>query len=355
MWRILHVLVALTPLAGVLDALPTAAWAASPRNELRIGFVGNTAMNWPIYIMASRRGERSAFLFRDIKPELNFVRFEKFGDALDALASGAIDVWAPALTERVLNAIARGTPIIISGGYMNKAPYRLVTRKSIRNLGELSEKTIGVSAFMPAQEKAMLGQLTAQGLKYRKNYALLPAKGGSIGKLFGLAAKSFDAAYIHSEVLHVAGSEEVGLFKADQDFHVYGRKGDFPKFPYLVMAFNEKWARLNENALTKMPNENADLVTVFLDRFSSSIQWLYDPANRDQALEILIQETGFELGAARAIYRDFVNFRVFAEKSRLDCDGIAELAERIFSRSKSAASAETVINRVLLSQRTCSR
>ena len=65
----------------------------------------------------------------------------------------------------------------------------------------------------------------------------------------------------------------------------------YPKLALSTTAVSRAWAK-----------NNADTVKPFMRAQAAAIVWLYDPANKDEALKLLIDETKADLSAAQQSY-----------------------------------------------------
>lgn len=315
-----------SPLAGTVE-------------EIQIGVSGRVAMNWPTYVLTreleASRGSPDTRSFT-----IKSVRFESPADSLEALVKGAIHIWAPAPIEFIIEAYIRGAPVIVGAGYMNKAPYRLVTRNDIRRAEDLRGKTIGISRFMLAQERQMLRRLEKFNLKYNIDYFVRPVA-GSVGKIISLMGHTIDGAYIASEFLYVFSGPTVGLFDLSRDLRILDAESDFLEFPFLVAAYNRDWASQSGNEA---------LVVRVTEQLSKAFQWLKNPENRAQAIRLIVDRTGIERRAAIAVYSDYIGMRAFSGNGELNCKKVLDLVRSLGNRSKSKA---WNTDNILLSRQMC--
>jgi ABC-type nitrate/sulfonate/bicarbonate transport system substrate-binding protein len=68
------------------------------------------------------------------------------------------------------------------------------------------------------------------------------------------------------------------------------------QLPFAAYAVNTNWAK-----------SHGELVVAFLRAYVQSVQWLYDPANRTRAIDILVKETNAPLDEAEKTYDLYVN------------------------------------------------
>lgn len=307
--------------------------------EIRIGTVGDLAINWPLYVPARE-------LMAKDKPTdaqsftTKLVRFEGADEAMAALREGAIHVWAPALTERAVEAYIRGEPIVIGAGLMNKVPYRLVTRSEILTVEDLRSKTIGITPLSRAQEKRMLKGLEEAGLQYRVDYSTKSVY-GSYRKLMSITNNRIDGAFVAAEFVRYFVKPGLAGLRMEGDLRVLDKDASFPEFPFMVAAYNRDWVAESSN--------NA-IVRLFTKGLSKRIEWLHNPENRTRAIDLLVKNVGVDRSVAEAIYHDYIDMNTFARDSELYCNIIIELVQSAVYRSKYPA---RPANDIVLSDRNC--
>src|SRR5262249_13141242 len=77
-----------------------------------------------------------------------------------------------------------------------------------------------------------------------------------------------------------------------QGFHSLAFYPDyFPQLALSLTAVRRPWAM-----------ENADVLKAFLRAQANAIHWLYDPANKTEALDLLMKETRSDLASAEHSY-----------------------------------------------------
>ena len=325
-------------LSSLVLGYPTSSLAQSGP-KIRIGTVGDLAINWPLYVPSRE-------LMAKDKPTdvqsftTKLVRFESADEAMAALGKGAIHVWAPALTERVVESYIRGEPIVIGAGLMNKVPYRLVTRSEIRTVEGLRSRIIGVTPLSKAQEKQMLKGLEKAGLKYRVDYSTKSVY-GSYRKLMAITNKRIDGAYVAAEYIRYFVKPGLAGLRMEGNFRILDQDANFPKFPFMVAAYNRDWATESSN--------NA-IVRLFTKELSKRIEWLHNPENRTRAINLLVKNVGVDRSVAEAIYHDYIEMNTFARDNGLYCDMIIDLVQSaVYRRKYPARPAKDIV----LSNRNC--
>jgi ABC-type nitrate/sulfonate/bicarbonate transport system substrate-binding protein len=87
--------------------------------------------------------------------------------------------------------------------------------------------------------------------------------------------------------------------------------------PFNSVVVRRDWARAHPDELVR-----------FLRAFRRSVDWLYDPANRDEAIAALVERTKVQDSHARRTYDLAVTQeRIFAEHGRISLDGLQTMLE----------------------------
>ena len=82
----------------------------------------------------------------------------------------------------------------------------------------------------------------------------------------------------------------------DEGYKLLGRSSDvLQHFMFMAVVANRGWAR----------DHRAELVR-YMRGLGAAIDWLYDPANKDEAIDILARRTNAERSAAARTYAVFI-------------------------------------------------
>jgi NitT/TauT family transport system substrate-binding protein len=263
------------PAAGAPAAAP-AAPAAPPAAPvpLQYGTISKTAWDWPRFI-ALQKGffERAGF-------ETDYILFRTPANGAQLLTAGGLD-FAGINPETVIRSVNSGAPLAIIASDMNTAPYSLIARPEIQSFADFRGKTFPSSG--PREQ-------TTVWMK-------------TIMKTNGLQEDEYDFATVGGTAERMAalrsGAVAGGLIGQPQDFQLvadgYRRLGPLSDWiadhPLSVHAGRLDWLQAN-------PEQAVAGVRALRD----AVRWLYDPANKDEAVALLSRELEVADPLARQTY-----------------------------------------------------
>jgi ABC-type nitrate/sulfonate/bicarbonate transport system substrate-binding protein len=105
-------------------------------------------------------------------------------------------------------------------------------------------------------------------------------------------------------------------FRAEKaGFSLLGRVSDHVKdLPFTAYAVNTRWAKANRAT-----------VVSFFKGYQRAVDWFRDPANRREAIDMLIAEAKIDPEDAAATYDFFASIDMFAAKGIVTPDSIASV------------------------------
>lgn len=183
---------------------------------------------------------------------------------------------------------ADGTPhdfVMVLGGYRGREPMKLVVAADIRSVDDLRGKVLAVDAVHTGYAPMLVYMLRQEGLVWKQDYELESVGGGP------MRAESLKA-----------GKTAGGLVELDEDlaalgFHVLMTSSDYiAEYARGVTAARREWAEAN-----------ADLLVRYIRAMVMSINWLLDPANRTEAVEIIMAADDVDADRARLRYEEAVD------------------------------------------------
>ncbi len=200
------------------------------------------------------------------------------------LAAGSVDVGSVSTTQVVL-AVAGGAPIQEIFKNVTTTPYTIVGRKGLTSMTQLRGKTIMIGGPSDITRVFMDKILATYGLganDFSYTYAGAPST-----RYQALVANAIDATPLLPPETYSA--LDAGYPVLDQ-VPKY-----FPHFPSSGFAVRTLWAQTHR-----------DLVVRFLAGFAEGVRWLYNPANRVRALQILEDSAGVTPDVAEKTYATYV-------------------------------------------------
>jgi len=254
-----------TVLIGLLALLvPLAAGAQTPAPLQVIVFPGG--FNWPIWAAL----EKGFFGVEGLDVKLTPTPTSVF--QLQGLIEGKFDVGMTALDNVVAyqegqgEASVSGTPDLFAFMGGDNGFLRLVVVPEVKEYGDLRGRELSVDALTTGYSFVLQRMLQAGGLK-GGDYSLVRA-GGVLQRWEALREKK------HAGTMLITPFE---ILAESAGFRRLGNAVDvLSRYQGLVGAARRSWAR-----------ENPALLVGYIRAYRAGLAWLYDPANRGEALQIL--------------------------------------------------------------------
>jgi ABC-type nitrate/sulfonate/bicarbonate transport system substrate-binding protein len=205
---------------------------------------------------------------------------------LQAVSSGSVDA-GMSLGDVVIRAVDQGAPVTITGAILGKAILRLVGGKDVKNIKELQGATVTAGAVEGGTANLLRYLLKHGGVDPRS--VQMVSLTNSKDRLVALGNGQVKGALLIAPFDTLA--ERQGMKVLD----VY--EPDYIETPLIV---NKTWAAQNRAAavgLTQALKRAAD--------------WIYDPANKDKAIDILAAYTN----VPRDVCADSYKFIVEEQKA----------------------------------------
>ena len=251
-------------LLGLVLALAPAVLIAPPARAIETviaGAVGSASANlWPVYVGINK----GLFAAEDIQVDMIFsqsnnqVIQQLTVDALNfSVGSGLVDP---------IRAIEKGAPLAIVRIDAQRPPYALLAKPAIKSMKELKGKIVSVGGSKDITRIFFERMLAPSGID-AKDVDLIFA-GATSARYSALQSGAADAAILTSPYnfhAETAGFTNLGL------------ASDFVDMPFSGMSTNRNWAARNPATVRK-----------FLAAYTRSIQWLADPANRKEAIDLMV-------------------------------------------------------------------
>jgi ABC-type nitrate/sulfonate/bicarbonate transport system substrate-binding protein len=283
-------------LALGLAALPVAATPAPQRTTIRVGTPAKVVSQWP-YWMATVRGT-----FSQMNLDIDFSATRTEPLTMQYLVSNSIDV-AILSPGAVFTTVEAGGQATMIGGLQNKMTYSLVARPEIRSLADLRGKTIAtdqVRGTIPAVIKELI---LPSGLVADRDYELRIV--GAINERYAAMAANQVAATLLAPPWDSRAQSEGYPILANT-------LSDLPPMQWNVYAVERNWGNANRDALAR-----------FLAALRVNATWLYDPANRTDAIRLLAAELNVDEALIRDNYAFMVERQqVFSRDGMFDRGGV---------------------------------
>ncbi len=235
------------------------AGAAQAQTKVITGMVAHGPPQWPQYI-ATELG----WLKQD-NIELDFVTVG--GGGAQQLAAGALDIAHSGYPD-FARASLQGAAVKIIINDIVASPYAVFAKPSIKQIADLKGKLMSIGGNNDITFIYIKPFLASAGLK-PSDVDFIYAKAAG-DRFSALVAGGVDATILNHPTYAKAAS--LG-FSNLGDTKPYAED-----IPFTVWAANMPWAEKNRGALT-----------AFARSYKRGVRWLYDPANKQQAIDILLK------------------------------------------------------------------
>ncbi|MGH6738162.1 MAG: ABC transporter substrate-binding protein [Bradyrhizobium sp.] len=261
-----------------LIAAPLPAAQAQTLKKISDGQVSKTAPNWPNFI-ATEKG-----FFRREGIELETTYVGNVANTVQQLVAGSFDV-ASSTFDTAIRAIGNGGNAVMIGGIVTKYPYSIMSVSDVKAAAGMRGKKVILPFPKDLLTIVWNRWLTDQGVK--------PA---DVEQVYTGATPNRLAALVSGAVQAALLTQPFDFRAAAQGYRKLVDLGAFGKdYGFLVALARPQWLR-----------DNPDTARGYLRALSAAVDWLYDPANRDEAIAILARETKLEPAIAAQTYDYYI-------------------------------------------------
>jgi len=292
------------PSGGRAPASPKGA-IAPPAPQLKtvnlIVFPGG--FNWPIWVAK----EKGFFERNGIDVKITPTPSSVF--QLTNLIDGKFDIAMTAIDNLIAYREGQGEvpkegPDLFAFMGGDNGFLRLVTVPEVANYRQLRGKTLSVDAMTTGYAFVLFEILARNKMVMNKDYKVVTA-GGVLQRFQALLEKKHAGTLLLSPF--EVQAEEKGFHRLANATDVLGR------YQGLVGGARKEWAE-----------KNSDAVVGYIRGFSDAVDWLYDPANREEAITIFLKNlpNATPQGALVA-YGILLNpVEGFQKKAKIDLEGV---------------------------------
>lgn len=287
--------------AAGASAAPRESAAAEPE-KITVGVVVKVSIMWPLYVAEEKGFFRKRGLTADI------VSTGGSAKGVQQLAAGALQIDEGGLPD-LIRAIQGGAPAKIVVLEMKAAPYRVFAQKQIKSVPQLKGKKIMIGGSKDVTRIYVEAMLKAHGLK-ASDYDYFYA-GSSANRFAALQSGGVDATILPPPFDFQ--SEALG-------FTDLGTTQSYLKdFPFDAYAVNTNWAK-----------ERRQTAVGFVAGFLEGARWLYNEANKGEAVAILTKFTETNRDIGNMTYDLFMKkIDAFSRDGKLSRQGYERLMEAL--------------------------
>jgi NitT/TauT family transport system substrate-binding protein len=223
------------------------------------------------------------------------------------LAAGSADIGSVSTTQ-VVEAILGGAPLVQILKNVVTSPYTLVGRKGITSVEQLRGKTIMIGGPNDIT-RVFMDKLLAARVLHDGDSTYTDA-GAPATRYAALLAGAIDATPLLPPVTYSAVSQG---YKVLDDTRKY-----FPNFPTSGYTTHNPWAT------THRP-----VVVAFIKSFLQGVAWLYEPANKTKALQILEETTNTKPDDALRTYEQYMREQLLSRNGRYENGEFAQVVSML--------------------------
>jgi NitT/TauT family transport system substrate-binding protein len=215
---------------------------------------------WPIHI-----GIRKGF-FQAAGISVDLVFAQSNASVIQQLAANSINVSVGSGLVDPIRAVEKGAPVALIRIETQRPPYALLAKPALKSIADLKGKTVSVG-----------GPKDITRIFFER--MLLPS---------GVAPRDVDLIFAGATSARMAalqsGAADAALLTTPYNFHAeaagyrnLGMTAEMVDMPFSGVSINRNWA-----------SRNMKTAQAYLAVYSKAILWLEDPANRREAIDIML-------------------------------------------------------------------
>ena len=262
--------------------------------------------NWPIWV-AQAKG-----LFGRNGIEVKVTPTPNSTFQLTNLIEGKFDIAMTAIDNLVAYREGQGAapgPDLFAFMGGDSGFLRLVTVPEVKTFAELKGREVSVDSLTTGYAFVLLDILERNGLVKDRDYTT-PAAGGVLQRFQALMEKKHAGTLLISPFEVQAQARGFNLLANGID--ALGR------YQGLVGGARQAWAEANR-----------DTVVAYIAAYSGAVDWLYDPANREEAIAIFLKNLPqAQRPAAETAYSILLSPKEgFQKKAQIDMEGVGTVLQ----------------------------
>lgn len=295
-------------LAMILLGAGTAVVAAPSEASLasvKVGFLPPFPFYWASYV-AEQKG-----LFKEQRLEVEIIQLSRPSEAVQALIGGSLNfAWVSA--DAFINANEAGASVPIVAQAVGNPAFSVIVQPGIRSWSEVKGKTIAVSA--PKDGAAILFRLMAQANGLKESDYTFISVGTTPNRYAALKSRTVDVAIM---------GQPQDFMAVKEGFRMLGRSDSVLKnYAFIMIGTNKAWAE-----------GHRDEVLRYLAVLRRAVEWLYTPANKSAAIDVLLK--GMRRGEREtmekiySIYFEEGGGKIITRGAEVDMEGLRLYGQKL--------------------------
>src|ERR1700730_1062437 len=242
----------------------SAAPSVKAAETISTGMIGAAnAVGWPWYI-----GIHKGF-FADAGITLDIIYVPTASGLGQQLSAAPLDMVADVGVVEPIHAVEKGAPVGLLRIVGQVSAYEMMAKPTIATVKDLKGKTICIGGLVDINRVYLERIMQANGLKAGDSD--ITVVGNTAGRFAALKSGAADATML---------APPVSFFAEDSGFHSVGLIMDYaPDLPFSGTDVSLAYAAAHPDTLVKL-----------LAVIDKSVAWFDDPANRTEAVDIMVKE-----------------------------------------------------------------
>ncbi len=278
---------------AVLSVTPSVTGAET----IKLAVISESASNWPLYVAQAKK------LFEKERLDVQITVTRSSDKQVQAMNKGEFDIGHLA-TDHIIRTVEKGSELFLFMA-LNRPVFSLVTAPTITSFQDLKGKALAVDGARTGYALLLKEILAQKGLK-EEDYTFTEV-GGTNERYAAVRSGAVAAGLIQQPF-------DKKLFS--EGFKSLGNTADyFPNYQGSAAATKRSWAAKNENTLIR-----------YIRAYVAASDWLFDPKNRQEAIEILANRLKIDQAQASDTYEGTVG-RALIPKAKVNLDGFRQVLE----------------------------
>lgn len=299
------VLACLAVLAGATLWVSAFAWGAPSPAPITVGLLPPFPFYWSSYVAV----EKGFFRAQGLGVET--IQLTRPSEAVQALVGGSVH-FAQVSADSFINAIDAGARIVIIGQTIGNPAFSVVVQPEYKTWNDLKGRTVAVSA--PKEAAAIVFRLMARANGLKEGDYTFISVGTTPNRYAALKSRAVDVGVLGQPHDFQAVSEGFRLLARSDAI--------LPRYAFIMVGTNTAWAQTHR-----------DVVIRYLRALDQAIAWLYNPANKSAAIDVLTK-------AMRRMSRDIIGkiYTIYVEEgagkivpygAKVDLEGLRIFGEKL--------------------------
>jgi NitT/TauT family transport system substrate-binding protein len=264
--------------------------------------VGSSSANfWPSAVAESK----GFFQAAGIAPDIAFAQSN--AAVIQQLTAGSANVSTNSGLVDPIRAIDKGAPLALIRLEVQSPPYSLLAKPTIKSIGELKGKLISVGGAKDITRIFVEQMLKPNGVnpgEFDMTFA-----GATSARFAALQAGAVDAAIL---------TPPFNFHAEAAGFKLLAHSSKYVDMPFAGISVNRNWAAAHPAVVGKV-----------IEVYNKSMAWLYDPANRGEAVQILMKVSKLKQPEVEQAYDFLIRGNYFEPTGKISKSRLAKLVDAL--------------------------